>query len=68
MQVSASSAILVFARRCRDLARQRRYEAREQFDDYVKRVRIFGHPRVANDLRELGKFNDLLQRAIQLTG
>jgi HD superfamily phosphohydrolase len=41
--------------------------AREQFDDYVKRVRIFGHPRVASDLRELDKFNDLLSRAIQLT-
>jgi HD superfamily phosphohydrolase len=42
--------------------------AREQFDDYVKRVRIFGHTRVADDLRELEKFNELLARAIQLTG
>ena len=24
-------------------------KAREQFDDYVKRVRIFAHPRVADD-------------------
>ena len=42
--------------------------ARQQFDDYVKRVRIFGHPRVASELQELGKFNELLARAIQLTG
>ena len=25
--------------------------ARKQFDDYVKRVRIFVHPRLADDLR-----------------
>ena len=28
--------------------------AREQFDDYVKRVRIFAHPRIADDLRSTG--------------
>jgi HD superfamily phosphohydrolase len=42
--------------------------AREQFDDYVKRVRIFGHPRVAADLRGLANFSELLGRAIDLTG
>jgi HD superfamily phosphohydrolase len=42
--------------------------AREQFDDYVKRVRIFGHPRVAAQLRGLPNFSELLGRAIDLTG
>ena len=28
--------------------------ATEQFDDYVKRVRIFAHPRMVADLRRLG--------------
>ncbi len=38
--------------------------AKEQFDDYVKRVRIFAHPRVAADLREGVDVADLLSRAI----
>jgi HD superfamily phosphohydrolase len=38
--------------------------AKEQFDDYVKRVRVFGHPRIAADLRRLPSFTELLQRAI----
>lgn len=38
--------------------------ARRQFDDYVKRVRIFAHPRVVDDLRGLGNLNELLHKAI----
>jgi uncharacterized protein len=41
--------------------------ATEQFDDYVKRVRIFAHPRVVADLRALGNLPELLDRAIQQT-
>ena len=39
-----------------------------QFDDYVKRVRIFAHPRVVEDLRGLSQLNELLQAAIDRTG
>ena len=42
--------------------------AREQFDDYVKRVRIFAHPRAAAELRALGNFPELLSQAIDQTG
>ncbi|HUY92919.1 MAG TPA: HD domain-containing protein [Pirellulales bacterium] len=38
--------------------------AKEQFDDYVKRVRIFAHGRVAADLRERTDVGELLSRAI----
>ncbi len=38
--------------------------AKEQFDDYVKRVRIFAHPRVAADLRGLSNLPEILERAI----
>ena len=38
--------------------------AKEQFDDYVKRVRIFAHARVAEDLRERTDVGELLSRAI----
>ncbi|HUY33730.1 MAG TPA: HD domain-containing protein [Pirellulales bacterium] len=38
--------------------------AKEQFDDYVKRVRIFAHPRVAADLRGLPNLPEILGRAI----
>ncbi|QDU90874.1 Deoxyguanosinetriphosphate triphosphohydrolase-like protein [Pirellulimonas nuda] len=41
--------------------------AREQFDDYVKRVRLFVHPRVAEDLRRLKNLPDLLAEAIDRT-
>jgi HD superfamily phosphohydrolase len=41
--------------------------ATEQFDDYVKRVRIFAHPRVAADLRRLSNLSELLDQAIQQT-
>jgi HD superfamily phosphohydrolase len=35
-----------------------------QFDDYVKRVRIFVHPRLAADMRRLPNLNELIQTAI----
>jgi len=38
--------------------------ATEQFDDYVKRVRIFAHPRVVQPLRELRNLHELLREAI----
>jgi hypothetical protein len=41
--------------------------AREQFDDYVKRVRIFCHPGVVDDLREVTDLRDLVQEAIDQT-
>jgi len=41
--------------------------ATEQFDDYVKRVRIFTHPRVVADLRELRNLPELLGQAIEQT-
>ena len=39
--------------------------AKEQFDDYVKRVRIFAHPRIAEDLRRLSDLSTLVGRAIE---
>jgi HD superfamily phosphohydrolase len=41
--------------------------ATEQFDDYVKRVRIFVHPRVVADLRCLDNLPELLGEAIDRT-
>jgi hypothetical protein len=38
--------------------------AKEQFDDYVKRVRIFGHPRIAQAVRELSNLAELVGTAI----
>jgi HD superfamily phosphohydrolase len=38
--------------------------AREQFDDYVKRVRIFVHPSVAEAMRGLDNFASLLGEAL----
>ncbi len=38
--------------------------AREQFDDYVKRVRVFAHPRVARDLQALPNLPELLGEAL----
>jgi uncharacterized protein len=41
--------------------------ARRQFDDYVKRVRIFVHPRLSGAARELGNLDSLLAAAINET-
>lgn len=41
--------------------------ATEQFDDYVKRVRIFAHPRIVADLRAIKDLPELLNRAISQT-
>ncbi len=40
----------------------------EQFDDYVKRVRIFVHPRLVDAMRDLDDLSSLLVRAIEQTG
>ncbi len=42
--------------------------AQKQFDDYVKRVRIFAHPRLARDLRAGGRCGALVSEAIQRCG
>jgi HD superfamily phosphohydrolase len=42
--------------------------ARQQFDDYVKRVRVFAHPRVARDLRSLSSVPELLAEAVDEAG
>lgn len=42
--------------------------AEQQFDDYVKRVRIFGHPRIAAELRGLPSLPRLLEEAIDGMG
>jgi HD superfamily phosphohydrolase len=39
--------------------------AERQFDDYVKRVRIFAHPRIAGGLRNLESLPRLLEGAIE---
>lgn len=41
--------------------------AQDQFDDYVKRVRIFAHPRIASDLRGLDRLSALVHQAIDRT-
>ena len=38
--------------------------AKEQFDDYVKRVRVFVHPRIAADARQLPDLSKRLAEAI----
>ena len=42
--------------------------ATEQFDDYVKRVRLYAHPRLVGDLRRLSNLPLLLEQAIERTG
>jgi hypothetical protein len=42
--------------------------ATRQFDDYVKRVRIFVHPRVAADLAGLAVTEDLIGHTLQSAG
>jgi uncharacterized protein len=41
--------------------------ATEQFDDFVKRVRVFAHPRLVAELRQLHDLPELLGRAIEQT-
>lgn len=41
--------------------------ARQQFDDYVKRVRILAHPRVSSEVSELSNLDELLQQAAAST-
>jgi HD superfamily phosphohydrolase len=54
-------------RRLGDVSPVVRTLAEKQFDDYVKRVRIFAHPRAAAALRALPTLADLLNRAIDQT-
>jgi HD superfamily phosphohydrolase len=42
--------------------------AQEQFDDYVKRVRIFAHPRLASELLGLGRLPELVCQAVDQAG
>lgn len=51
-------------RRLGDISPVVRTLAREQFDDYVKRVRIFVHPRLATDLQRVTNLRAHLDRAI----
>jgi HD superfamily phosphohydrolase len=51
-------------RRLGDVSPVVRTLAREQFDDYVKRVRIFIHPRLAADMGAVRNFPDLIAEAI----
>ena len=39
--------------------------AREQFDDYVKRVRIFVHPRLYDELRNTTDFGEIVWEAVR---
>ena len=41
--------------------------AKEQFDDYVKRVRIFAHPRIIDELRDRPDLADCLLEAVRRT-
>lgn len=41
--------------------------ARRQFDDYVKRVRVFVHPRIADDVRQLAALDGLIGDAVDRT-
>ncbi len=42
--------------------------AREQFDDYVKRVRIFAHPRVAAELKDFLGWDEALDETLRRMG
>jgi hypothetical protein len=52
-------------RRLGDVSPVVRTLAKEQFDDYVKRVRIFVHPRIAHDAGRLANWSDRLAEAIK---
>ena len=51
----------------RDVSPVVRTLALEQFDDYVKRVRVFAHPRLVEELRGLKDLTGLLNEAIDQT-
>jgi hypothetical protein len=51
-------------RRLGDVSPVVRTLAHEQFDDYVKRVRVFVHPRIAAVAQQLGDLDQLLASAI----
>ena len=51
-------------RRLEDVSPVVKTLARQQFDDYVKRVRIFGHPRVASEIAALDDLPGLVSEAI----
>ncbi|NLF70969.1 MAG: HD domain-containing protein [Candidatus Anammoximicrobium sp.] len=42
--------------------------AKQQFDDYVKRVRVFGHPRVAAELRDFADLKAALVETLDRMG
>jgi len=42
--------------------------AKQQFDDYVKRVRVFGHPRVAAELKDFANFQAALVETLERMG
>jgi hypothetical protein len=52
----------------RDVSPVVRTLALEQFDDYVKRVRLFAQPRLADELHRLADLTQLIESAINLTG
>jgi HD superfamily phosphohydrolase len=39
--------------------------ARKQFDDYVKRVRVFVHPRIAQEVRQLASLGELIREVVE---
>ena len=52
-------------RRLGDVSPVVRTLAQEQFDDYVKRVRVFVHPRIADDARRHTDLSERLAEAIE---
>lgn len=42
--------------------------AERQFDDFVKRVRLFAAPRIATKLRELTQLREIVRTAVERTG
>lgn len=55
-------------RRLGDISPMVRTLAKEQFDDYVKRVRVFVHPRIADDARKLRGLPELIDEAVDRLG
>ncbi len=52
-------------RRLVDVSPVVRTLAKEQFDDYVKRVRVFVHPQIVERLRAIGDVSSLVENAIK---